>query len=791
MEVMPSWPHSVRAPGRLLSPQPAAGHAVEPLEPRTLLASVPAGFSDSLVAEGLSSPTAFDFAPDGRVFLAEQSGVIRVVKNGRLLDEPFVTLPNVDSSGERGLLGVALDPGFASNGYLYAYYTTTSGSSHNRLVRYTAAGDVAHAASARTLLDLPPVGDAIWHMGGALDFAADGKLLIGVGDHLDPATPQDLTNPLGKILRINPDGSIPADNPFHGQTTGVNRAIWAIGLRNPFSAAVQPGTGRYYINDVGSSTAEEINLGAPGANYGYPATEGPSADPAHTDPVYSYDTTVGRAITGGAFYNPQQSQFPASYQGTYFFADFSHAWIRVLDPANGRVSFFADQLSYPTGLGVGPDGTLWYISRGDDTGGLAEGLGALRQIRYTAGQKPVISAPPADVFAAIGQPATFDVSVSGGSLRYQWQRNGQNISGATKAAFTLASVTAADAGARFRCIVSNSVGSVTSDEATLTVTTSTPPSATITAPAAAATYAGGQVVAFAGGGSDAEDGALAPAALTWRIDFHHADHSHPFLAPTSGIASGTVTLPTVGETAADVFYRIHLTVHDSSGLTSSTFRDIAPIRATATFASDPAGLPLTLDGKPLPTPATVLGVAGIERSLAAPPQQIINGETWSFDRWSDGVADAERTLAFPAADAAYVAVYRRSVGVGSAPLALEAESGALAGGAVIASAVPGFTGGGYLEFPAAKQSAAWTLAINTAGTFALDHRYLNAGEKKTKLQVLIKGKPPKSIKLLPGTSWQDGAVLLKFRKPGTYTITLRSSQPAPGLLDALVLRPVT
>src|SRR5438105_1496541 len=141
-----------------------------------------------------------------------------------------------------------------------------------------------------------------------MDFAPDGKLYVGVGENGNGANSQTLANRLGKMLRINADGSIPTDNPFYNVASGPNRAIWALGLRNPFTFSVQPGTGRIFINDVGQSTWEEIDDLVKGGNYGWPATEGPTDNPNFISPVFAYQHDTGepqgRAITGGAFYNP-------------------------------------------------------------------------------------------------------------------------------------------------------------------------------------------------------------------------------------------------------------------------------------------------------------------------------------------------------------------------------------------------------------------------------------------------------------------------------------------------------
>ena len=192
-----------------------------------LAATLPAGFTESLIANGLSNPTAMAFAPDGRLFVCQQGGQLRVIENGVLLSTPFVTVP-VDSSGERGLLGVAFDPAFNANHFVYVYYTVTTPSVHNRVSRFTANGNVAVAGSETIILELNNLSGATNHNGGALHVGVDGKLYIAVGENATPTNAQSLNNLLGKMLRINADGSIPEDNPFP-LATGQNRAIWAHG----------------------------------------------------------------------------------------------------------------------------------------------------------------------------------------------------------------------------------------------------------------------------------------------------------------------------------------------------------------------------------------------------------------------------------------------------------------------------------------------------------------------------------------------------------------------------------
>jgi glucose/arabinose dehydrogenase len=328
---------------------------------------VPPGFSEQTVVSGLSAPTAMQFAPDGRLFVCQQGGALRVIKNGQLLATPFLTVP-VSAVGERGLLGVAFDPNFATNRFVYVYYTATSPAIHNRVSRFTANGDVAVPGSETILLELNNLSSATNHNGGALHFGNDGKLYIGVGDNANGSNAQTLNNLLGKILRINSDGSIPSDNPFFNQASGVNRAIWALGLRNPFTFDIQRSTSRMLINDVGQNTWEEINDGVRGANYGWPTTEGPTNDSRFRGPIFAYghgnSGTTGCSINGGVFYNPAVVQFPASYVGKYFFADYCSGWVRALDPNTRTAQDFATELRSPVDLKVGPDGALYVLARG-------------------------------------------------------------------------------------------------------------------------------------------------------------------------------------------------------------------------------------------------------------------------------------------------------------------------------------------------------------------------------------------------------------------------------------------
>ena len=451
-------------------------------------ATLPTGFSETRLANGLVAPTAMELAPDGRLFFCLQGGQLRVIKNGSLLPTPFLSL-TVDSTGERGLLGITFDPNFTANKFVYVYYTVPGNPAHNRVSRFTADGDVAVAGSEFVVIDIDNLSNFTNHNGGAIHFGPDGKLYIAVGENANAGNSQTLSNRLGKLLRINADGSIPTDNPFFNNAVGANRSIWALGLRNPFTFGFQPGTGRMFINDVGQNTWEEIDDGIAGANYGWSLCEGACtpSNPNFRDPLFQYGhgttSTTGCAIVGSAFYNPVTAQFPPSYVGKYFFADLCTGWIRLFDPATNQASDFASGISNPVDLKVSSDGSLYYLSAGS---------GAVFRIQYPA--FPAIVTQPADQTVAQAQPASFSITASGDApLSYQWQRNQVNIAGATSPTLTIPSTTFADNDAKFRCVVTNGLGSMPSSEATLTV--NAPPS--ITGQPTDQTIAQGQPATFA------------------------------------------------------------------------------------------------------------------------------------------------------------------------------------------------------------------------------------------------------------------------------------------------------
>jgi glucose/arabinose dehydrogenase len=337
--------------------------------------AMPSGFTrNTSFVTGLSNATALAQLPDGRLLIAQQGGTLLVRQSNGAAIGTMLTL-SVDSQGERGLLGVTPHPNFANNGFIYVYYTTTSGGVHNRISRFTVGGNTA--SSEVQIANLPALSGATNHNGGALQFGSGGKLYVAVGDNADGNRAPDLGDPFGKMLRFNDDGSIPSDNPFCTTAGNLNCAIWARGLRNPFTFAVRANDGRIHINDVGQATWEEINVGVAGANYGWPATEGPTTASGVTAPLFAFDHDGGAdntagffsgcSIIGGAFY-PDSGAFPPAYRGSYYFTDFCNAAVGRIDLATGNAAYaFGSVSGSPVGMLVANDGALLVLTQGGIT----------------------------------------------------------------------------------------------------------------------------------------------------------------------------------------------------------------------------------------------------------------------------------------------------------------------------------------------------------------------------------------------------------------------------------------
>jgi glucose/arabinose dehydrogenase/chitodextrinase len=598
-----------------------------------------AGFASELIATlPQFSPVGLTWAPDGRMFIWQRDGVVRILKNGALLPTPFINISSqVNSFLDRGMLGLALHPNFAENGFVYLLFTREEGGNPtspaakvSRLIRVTANPanpDVALPGSELIILgsvgtppcDAQPAGadcipsDSNTHSIGTLRFAPDGKLFVGSGDGADAGgvdpkafRSQDLNSPAGKILRINDDGTAPADNPFYDGTNSWRSKVWIYGLRNPYRYSLHPTTGDLMIGDVGWNRWEEVNRGIRGRNYGWPCFEGNLPEPEYqsalpacfsvpsasvTPPVVTWahpdvdpalpgfdPNFLGSTAVGGPVYSG--SAYPELYLGSFFYADYAGGWIRrlVFDAAanlTGNLLFASGAAEAGiVSIEQGPDGFLYYV---------AFAAGEVRRIRFNG---PVAKATATPMSGASPLTVAFSSNGStnpgGGALTYAWDFGDGTSSTAANPTHVYSASSATTFTARLTVRAPNGQSS----SATVSVTVgSTPPVATISGPASGASVLPGQTVVYQGSASDPEEGALPAGALGWTILLHHNDHIHTLQTSTGASGSFVTQYHGVGTYS----YEIVLTATDSSGLKNSTSVTLPVLQDTAP-PSAPGGL---------------------------------------------------------------------------------------------------------------------------------------------------------------------------------------------------------
>jgi glucose/arabinose dehydrogenase len=630
-------------------------------------------FQNEILATGFDLPTTFEFLPDGRMLVAELQGKIKVLPPPYTTPSQtlFLQITNIGQAGvQQGIYDLVLDPAFTTNHYYYVFYTLGS-PNHDRVSRFTANAslDGTVPGSEFVLYEDPQDANAEHH-GGALNFANDGKLLFTTGEHFVPSAAPLLTSPRGKVHRINTDGTAPTDNPFYDGPGPNIDTIWARGLRNPFRAYYDPPTGRLFIGDVGgndpSTSKEEIELGAPGADYGWPATEGPCSAPC-TSPLLWYPH-AGRdaAVTGGFVYHG--TSFPAAYQGAYFYADYAQNWIRGLtlnaagqvtgtfnfEPADGSVDGPYGDIVY---LAEGPDGALYYADLGysDESG--TYGVSKIRRIKYVQNnQAPVVNASATPTSGPTPLDVTFSSAGSmdpeGRPLTYSWSFGDGTTSTEPNPTHTYTT-----AGAyQVRLTVSDGVNSSLSTP--ITISAGSVPIATILTPTDGATFQAGDVISYSGDGTDPDDGALPASAFTWNIDFLHDGHVHPGTSIT-GVKSGSFTIPTSGhDFEGNTRYRITLTVRDSTGLTSTKSVTIYPQKVNLSFDTVPTGRTLYFDGIARTAPFVADTLVGFTHTIEA-RNQTAGSTAYTFASWSDG-GGQQHSITVPTTAQSYTATFTTS-----------------------------------------------------------------------------------------------------------------------------------
>jgi glucose/arabinose dehydrogenase len=725
-------------------------------------ASYPTGFAEQTVFSGLTNPTAIRFSSDGRVFVSEKSGLIKVFDS--LADtqpDVFADLrTQVHNFWDRGLLGLALDPDFPANPYVYVLYTHdaaiggaaprwgTAGATSDgcpsppgatadgcvvsgRLSRLTAAGN-SMTGPERVLIE-------DWcqqypsHSVGSLDFGPDGALYVsggdgasfnfvdygqdgsplnpcgdppgGLGAALTPPTAEggalrsqdrrtagDPTSLDGALLRVDPaTGAALPDNPAPPSADPNARRIVADGMRNPFRFAVRPGTGEVWIGDVGWNVWEEINrIQSPTAgvtNLGWPCYEGAGRQAGYDSanlsicenlyaagagavqaPLFAWNhnslvvpgetcPSGSSSAAGIAFAPPNGGSYPDEYDGALFFADYSRdcIWVMLPDssglPDPARIRTFAAGAANPVGLQIGPTGDLFY----PDFDG-----GTIRRVTFTpANQAPTAAATASPTTGPAPLTVAFDGSGSsdpdaGDTLGYDWDLDGDGAyddSTAVAPTYTFTSQGTYTASLR----VTDSRGASATAAVTINVG-NTAPNATITAPAAGTTWKVGDLIQFAGGATDAQDGPLPPSGLSWSLILQHCPsncHTHP-LQSFEGVAGGSFTTP---DHEYPSHLELRLTATDSGGLTDTESLRLDPKTVSITLNSSPGGFALALNGSQFPTPFSKTLIQGSRNTISAPSPQTKAKKSWLFKSWSDRGAQTHDVLAN--SSATYAATFKQ------------------------------------------------------------------------------------------------------------------------------------
>jgi glucose/arabinose dehydrogenase len=671
--------------------------------------AVPAGFTDTPLATISGEiPTDLALTPDGRLLIALKNGAVRVHANGALQAGNALDLsPLICNEFERGLQSITVDPQFATNNFVYVYYTYDGGSGGpdcggrsgivNRVARYTLGSNNVLAGPTVIVNNIAsPCGN---HNGGDLHFGADGFLYVSTGDggcqlsgaNRNNARYLSLLN--GKILRVDRDGNPPASNPFVNTAGsvvcntstanfngGVCRETYAWGFRNPFRFAIAAGSNptKLYANDVGQNTWEEISDVAAGGDYGWNCREGAhdfgcgiNPLPANMiDPIYDYAHAGGLcSITGGAFVT-SGGVWPAPQEGAYLFGDYcgntiyrlvnnSGAWSRAnfATPSGGNVvSLMFDEAS----------DALYYTLSGGRIGRISYTAGANRPPMALADANPKSGSTPLVVnFSSAGSS-----DPDNDALTYGWAFGdgaGRSTQPSPSYTYTRTGIFTAT------LVVTDSKGLASAPARVTIFANNQPPQPKINFPLTSTRFVVGQVITLAGAATDAEDSDVS-ASLKWTVLLHHVpfalpinEHTHPFFNGTGA----SVTMPPAPapedlDAAPLSFLEIQLTATDSAGQSRTVTQTLQPNRVAITLNTSPAGLRLIADTTPITATATVTTWQGATLRLIAPALQWQPGGAFvSFAQWTDGASTTTREVIAPATAISHTAVFTPAANISS------------------------------------------------------------------------------------------------------------------------------
>lgn len=621
--------------------------------------ALPANFSLTNILPSVTRGTSIVQTADGRLYVAELGGAVKTYKNGSAYT--LHQFPTSTARSEQGLFGLAEDPNFASNGWMYVHYfvyVNGGDQDYHVIMRFTVSPPLGTdpqfvAGSEYLIYRMPnlPAG-ASRHNGGQLIFGNDGYLYIakGEGEHQEQA--ENLANVFGKLIRINAHSTSASNDDVNGHygippgNPGFTKPeIYAYGFRNPWSMAKDPSSDDLYIGDVGGT--EEVNRILPaqhaGKDFGWGAGGNSGAynctDAAFVCPMLWYS---GGAVTGVAVKRNIAGNWPAQYLNTVFFSDHNGSWIKYTPIGQNNGQFFDDQDHQPLGLTFGKvDGNLYY--------GRYNGAGGLWQIRYEGGAEtaPAIVTHPQDATVNSGNQASFSVVASGSPLNYQWQSaptggtnftniaNNSVFAGATTATLTINATASQES--RYRAVVSNGAGSATSNHAQLTVlAANAPPTITFTSPGQGSFFTVPNTVSFSATASDPEQGSLPASAFRWELELGHRVsatnyHTHP-VTTFDGVQSGSFGSTVAGEPSPQVWLLLILTVTDNAANTDRDTLLIYPTLTTLDAQSVPPGLTMVVMDQ-VTTNTSLQAVIGNDGRINGNTPQYLNGTRYDFDHW--------------------------------------------------------------------------------------------------------------------------------------------------------------
>ena len=622
------------------------------------------GFKQTQLAGGLKDPVVIAFPPGTNdTWIGQEGGTILDYHNGAIQPTPVVNLPNVyfppNGGTEDGLLGIAFDPNYATNHFVYISYTaaiTKAGvtSGYSRLSRFTASGSTINPATEKVYYTGNQV-QANHHPGNDLHVGPDGKLWWSVGDN-DPAigNAQSLNNIYGKMLRFNLNGTAASSDPFVNVPSAVH-GIYAYGLRNPFRFTFLPG-GSAMTQDTGSSFWEELDTIVPGGNYGWDYVEGNCFSCGYLNPAYAYGHyPVDGAVSAIAAYSGPT--FPKAYDNVVFYGDYNRRQIDAVTFAPGyrtpvSDTVFSNNAGTISDLVEGPDGNLYFTSVFEGTFSEISAPGPFPDTAKASATPAAGKAPLAVQFSSAGSSDPY-----GRALTYAWKFGDGGTSTAANPTHTYT------ANGTYTATLTVSSGPRTGTATVKVVAGQAPPTATITAPA---TYKAGDTVAFSGTATDPVDGKLPPYRYTWQADYYKdgvatpswsAEIPDPFYGPVSGITSGSFKIPTDVSQVPGSFYRISLTVTDSAGLQTVVTKDIKPVLTSFTVKSNVAGTGYFVDGAWHTGTYTTQDVVGVQHVLSGMPlAQTAGTASYRFHGWADGSALTD-SFASPATAKTYTANY--------------------------------------------------------------------------------------------------------------------------------------